>query len=130
MNRVIKAKIWDKTLKRFVDPEHIYIEATGNLRSWSGPLEPSRFIVLQWTGLTASGKELYDGDLFRIRDEDDPKYYDQFIFEVYWDTYEWDVRIYKGPQGGHDMDMTQNWLPDPDEEENHTIVGNIFEGYK
>lgn len=85
----------------------------------------------QFTGLKVSGQELYDGDLFRIKDDGNPEYFDKYLFECYWNYTKWDARIVQGPDGGYDSDYTDRWLPNTDgDDETHVIVGNIYESKK
>jgi len=93
--------------------------------------------LMQYTGRIASSQDLYDGDIFRIHDSDNPDYFNRYAFECYWDGTGWNARRVQGPAGGYDSDYTQNWLPplkedcyEPEDSMTHVIVGNIYEQQK
>ena len=141
--REIKFRAWDKSRSKFHNSGNLHIEVSpyGTLCWTFGnqacePLfgkERDNWVLMQYTGRIASGKELYDGDIFRIHDNN-PDYFNKYAFECYWDGIGWNARIVQGPDGGYDSDYTQNWLPpikedcyEPEDSTSYIIVGNIYQ---
>lgn len=102
MNRELKFRAWDTGTKQFVDPSSIYIELTGELRGWGGPLsdieDPSRWIIQQYTGLKDKhGMEIYEKDVCKIKG----KNY-EYVFEVFWNE----------ETAGFDLSSNDSFYPD------------------
>lgn len=95
--RTIKFRFWDKKRKQMIDkrpytPDHyeyLYINPEGNVEiTHRGLPEYTKdFILMQFTGLLdRTNKEIYEGDIVEIKEENEP----YWMGEVIWDVYRWD----------------------------------------
>jgi len=63
--REIKFRAWDNEGGRWIEPEYVRIEGTGDIRCALTSVNERELIIVQYTGLKdKNGKEIYEGDLF------------------------------------------------------------------
>lgn len=122
-HRIIKFRIWDKTLKCYSMPGDSIFERKRSLRgliSYNIDGLSSNFILQQFTGLfDKNGKEIYEGDITKLHDK---------IFEVLNGSY------FTKNDVGHGIHLAENGNKDnfPEticnlDSAKIEIIGNIFE---
>ena len=128
MKREIKFRAWDNYNNKFFEPiyeaynnklEELNIGMSGDLSirdMTNSPkhesLFPSRFILMQFTGLhDKNGKEIYEGDILRV-----DYLFEYITSEVYFTDSAWCIK------GKKTDDWISKWLPEELE-----VIGNIYE---
>lgn len=104
--REIKFRKWSKNTEGKFRMKDVfdYDEMSKNPKYWDA-------IYMQYTGLKANGKEIYEGDILRANDE---------VGVVEWDNYRWFISWKKYENGHPDLQLGRY---NTDLE----IIGNIYE---
>lgn len=127
MQRQIKFRVWDKSLNKYVYTNNGYYicesEMGGyklvfnlNDNCWKGD-----YIIQQFTGLLdKNGKEIYEGDLLEINEEDKPNYFEDYCHVWYAEfSGSWTVSFnHFHSETCCDCSMVNR---------KYSVIGNIFE---
>ncbi len=126
MNRTIKFRVWQKEFKQFLEIKDGFLDFNGNLWYYDvfGELvqiHPARYVIQQFTGLTAKNVEVYEGDILSINLPDKKEYVNgEVIYSREYLTYL--VKVYHGKV------YYSEYLCDlQNREMDFEVVGNIYE---
>ena len=116
-NMNLKFRVWDQNDKRFLNslPSKLYFKRNDNWWAISEFIQNQNFSVNLFTGLSTKDCDIYEGDILRIRTNDNPE------------DLEWEVHavIFKDGAFYIGEEPLSEWIID--EEIDAEIIGNIYE---